>query len=191
MTADFNTCRLTKGGNIITPKARMSFPNLFRPRAAQGSDKEKFGVALLIPPTADVKLLKDAAAKAAKEKWGDNLPSKLKSPFLDAGDHDREGYDEGWLLVRASTLQRPGIVNAAGANVTEESEVYPGRWCLASLNAFAYDSSGNRGVSFGLQNVQVLDHDEPIGGRSRPEDDFESVADESAEVNESADSIFS
>lgn len=171
---DYNTCRETKTGNILTPKARMSYPNLLEARAMEGAEP-KYSVSLLVPPSADLTLLKQAALKCAKEKWGENMPKSLKSPFLDAEEkgEGKEGYEAGWALLRPSTKQKPGVVDARGANITDEGDIYPGRWCVASLRPFAYDVNGNKGVSFGLQNVQVLDHDDPIGGRSRPDDDFE------------------
>jgi hypothetical protein len=189
MTIDLTKCRVSKSGNIITPKGRLSFPQLFVAKSAPGSDKAKFGCSILLPPTADIGLLKQAAEKCAKEKWGEKMPSKLKTPFLKAEDYEYEGYEQGWVLLRPTSLTKPGIVDAAGNNVDEDSQVYPGRWAVLSLRPFAYDSNGNRGVSFGLQNVQLLDHDEPIGGRARAEDEFEPVADP-AVGKQAADSVF-
>lgn len=177
---DFNTCRVSQSGNIITPKARMSFPVLFDPKPPPGNPegKKRFGVALLIPAGADLALLQKNAKEVAETKWGvGKLPKNLKSPFLDAGAYEYQGYEEGWSLIRATTVQKPGIVNAKGENVSDEQEVYPGRWCVASLRAFAYDQAGNRGVSFGLQNIQLLDHDTALGGRVRAEDEFTPVDD--------------
>jgi hypothetical protein len=177
MTIDFKTCRESKAGNIITPKCRMSFPVLFEPQPPpnQPAGKKRYGVALLIPAGCDLTLLKQQAAAAAKEQWGEKIPANLKSPFLDAGKYQYNGYEEGWTLLRPTTINKPGLVNAKGENISDESEVYPGRWCVASLRAYAYDVSGNRGVSFGLQNIQLLDHDEPLGGRARAEEEFAPV----------------
>jgi hypothetical protein len=192
MSVDLNKCRVSKSGNIITPKGRLSFPQLFVAKKAPGADKEKFGVSLLIPPTADLSLLVQAVKDCAKEKWGDKQPAKLKSPFLKAEDYDREGYEKGWILIRPTSITKPGVVDATGANVVDESQVYPGRWASLSLRPFAYDTNGNRGVSLGMQNVQLLDHDEPIGGRARAEDEFEPVGDVAAASGgaASADSVF-
>ncbi len=177
MTIDFKTCRTSKAGNVITPKCRISFPVLSEPQSPpnQPTAKKRYSVALLIPAGCDITLLKEMAKAAAKEKWGDKVPQNLKSPFLDAGKYEYNGYEEGMIVLRPTTLNKPGIVNAKGENVTDESEIYPGRWCVASLRAYAYDVSGNRGISFGLQNLQLLDHDEPLGGRARAEDEFAPV----------------
>jgi hypothetical protein len=33
--------------SIVTPVFRLSFPNVFKPKAIKGSDKEKFGITML------------------------------------------------------------------------------------------------------------------------------------------------
>lgn len=189
---DHNACQLTKAGNIITPKARMSFPNLFVAKAFEAGDKPKYNLSLLIPPGSDLSLLEKAAADAAGEEWGSTIPKGLKSPFLDAGSKESTAQFEGWTLIRVSAISKPGIVGPSAKNVTDESEVYAGRWCVASLRPFCYEFKGSKGVSFGLQNVQLLDHDEPIGGRARAEDEFSPVPGAVAAVKggASADAVF-
>ena len=183
---ELNKCVLSKTGNVITARAKLSYPTLFVPRAMAGAAEnaeKKYSTSILLPPTADITLLKDAAAKTAREKWGADLPRKMKSPFLKAGEiegakgpaYPPEYAD--WIVIRTTSKQKPGVVDARGVNVDDEAEVYAGRWARVSLRAFAYDTQGNRGVSFGLQNVQLLDHDTPIAGaRVKAEDEFEAVA---------------
>lgn len=192
MSIDFKTCRESKAGNIITPKCRMSFPVLLEPQYPPNmtTGKKRYSIALLIPEGCDLTLLKNEATKAAKEKWGDKIPANMKTPFLDAGKYEYNGYTAGATLLRPTTLNKPGLVNAKGENVTDEQEIYPGRWCVASLRAYAYDVSGNRGVSFGLQNIQLLDHDEPLGGRARAEDEFAPVEGTDGAKPASADGLF-
>jgi len=165
-------CREPKSGsNIITPIGRLSFPHLFHAKAmGQDADsKKKFSLSMLIPPSCDLTLLKQICSETAAAKWGDKAGSmKLKTPFLDAGEFEYEGYEEGWTLIRASALTKPSVVHQKGADIIkltddDESEAYPGRWCIATLNAFAYDTKGNKGVSFGLNNVFLLNHDDSFG----------------------------
>ena len=180
--------------NIITPEFRLSFPNLFRPRASGQSKKEKYSLSMLFLAGADLSKLKAQANEVAREKWGDKVSSmKLKTPFLNAGDYPYEGYEQGMVLIRASSIQKPGIVDAKVQPVLDESEVYPGCYCRASIRAFAYDQEGNKGVSFGVVNVQKIRDGEPLGGRTRPEDDFEPVAGPEVTTGgqTSADSVFS
>lgn len=175
-----------KSGNVVSPKARMSFVALHEPRKNEKrpNAKPKYELSLLIPPSADLDLLKAAAQKAAVDKWGDKLPKKLRSPFLNAGDYDYAGYEAGWTLIRTSTTTKPQVVNAAGQNVdtSDTGQVYSGRWCMASLGTYITEPSKDNpeiqnGVSFGLRNVQLFDHDEPLsGGSAKAEDEFQSVA---------------
>ena len=170
--------------NLLTSKFRVSFPTVFKARAGQDGGKEKFSIAMLFPKESDLtgedladhqrfmSAAKTAAHAAAKEKWGDKIPKNLKTPFLDAGNYDYEGYEPGGILIRASSLQKPGVVDSKVQPIIDESEFYPGCYARATIRAFAYDAQGNRGVSFGLQNVQKLADGDPLGGRTRAEDDF-------------------
>ena len=65
-------------------------------------------------------------------------------------------------------------------DIIEEKDFYPGCYARATVRAFAYDQAGNRGVAFGLQNIQKLADGEPLGGRTKPHDDFEPVDDDVA-----------
>lgn len=176
---------------LHTPEFRMSFPQLFEPREPKNGGKPKYGLAMLFPPDADLTELKRQAEEVAREKWGAELPKKLKSPFLAADDYTYDGYEKGWLLIRATSIQKPGVVDAQVRPIIDPSEIYPGCWAVATVRAFAYDTDGNRGVSFGLGNVQKRRDDDPIGGRSRPENDFQAIGDAGGDdAPASGDSVF-
>lgn len=165
----------------ITPEFRVSFPNVFRtakPMAGATGDP-KYGITALFKPGEDLSGLKAAAEEAIVEKWGadkSKWPKNLRSPFRDQGEKEFDGYVEGAIFINATSKQRPGLVDANMNDIIDESEFYAGCYARASINAFAYDTAGNRGVAFGLNNVQKLRDGEPLGGRTRPEDDFEPVA---------------
>jgi hypothetical protein len=166
---------LSQNGNFKVP-CRISYPSVFRPRKNQNG-AEKYSVACLIPPTVDISALKTAAAAKCKEKFGDKIKG-IKPPFLNPVE---KNYDEdtfkGWTLIRCSSDSKPGVVGPNAKTVEEPSEAYPGRWALVSMNPYAYDNSGNKGVTFGLNNIQLLDHDEPLAAvRISAEDEFEAVA---------------
>ena len=42
-----------------------------------------------------------------------------------------------------------------------------------SVNFYAFNSNGNKGIACGLNNVQKLCDGAPLGGKSRAEDDFD------------------
>lgn len=175
--------------NIMTPEFRVSFPNLFRPSRFNEASDPKFSCTMLFPKDADLAPLKREAERAAKEKWGDKVPKGLKTPFRDQGDFDHEGYEPGAVFIRASSKQRPGVVDKNVQAVVDESEVYPGCFARATVRAYAYDVPGNKGIAFGLQNLQKLRDGDPIHGRSKPEDDFSPVGDEEM-AGQSANALF-
>jgi hypothetical protein len=169
---------------ILTPKARLSFPNLFRARAVEEGKEPTFSCTLLFSPeaqqTPEFAAMKAAAASVVTAKWGQNVPANLRSPFRKAEEKaDKEGYEPGWVFINCSSKQRPGVVQNTPTGlqkVIDENEVYPGCWVIASLGPYAYDQKGNKGVSFGLNNVLKVGDGDALGGRSRAEDDFAGVA---------------
>ena len=42
----------------------------------------------------------------------------------------------------------------------------------ASISFYAFNSNGNKGIACGLNNLQKICDGEPLGGRTRAEDDF-------------------
>lgn len=175
-----NGAALLSNGNVVTPVARVSFPNLFTPRAQknQPDGKKKYSVALLFKKDEDLTILKKAAAAVLADKFGadrEKWPKKLKLPFLDQGEQEYEGYEKGCQFIRCNSDQKPGVVNGRNEPISDESTVYPGCYGRATVRAFYYDNSGNKGVSFGLQNFQKTGDGEPLGGRMKAEDEFTPV----------------
>jgi hypothetical protein len=110
----------------------------------------------------------------------------MKTPFLDAGTYEYEGYEPGWTLLRVSTTTKPGVVDKNVQPIIAQEDFYPGCWARATVTVYAWTFKGNSGVSFGLQNVQkVKDDDSFGGGRRRAEEDFAPV-----EGASSGDDIF-
>lgn len=155
-------------GMPLTPTGRFSFADLFEPSAFEGQDP-KYGVTLLFDADADLAEMKAAATRAAREKWGDKPPANMRTPFRDGNEKaDLDGY-AGTTFVRFTSKSKPGVVDAA-RNAT--TEVKSGDYGRVSYSVFAYDRNGNRGVSFGLGNVQKQADGEAFGGRTSPSDDF-------------------
>lgn len=64
------------------------------------------------------------------------------------------------------------MVDANRQPIIERSELYSGVIGRASINFYAFNSNGNKGIACGLNNLQKLRDGEPLGGKSRAEDDF-------------------
>lgn len=199
--ADMNKGYTTKSGLVVTPKGRMLYPGLFYPSVPKGETdqtKASYQLTLLFPKAADGALLVAAVDAAIVAKWGVGPHKfKIKKPFLKTEEQPRFADVAGDypVMIRAGNKERPATVFGNMKPCTTEEEVYGGRWATMSLNAFAWDHpTGGKGVSFGLNHVMLLEHDEPMGGgRVRVEDAFEpvDVAGGSPDAKpESAESLF-
>lgn len=178
--------------NINTPQFRVSYPNVFKARRNELNGQDEYSVVALFKKGEDLKVLKEAAQKAIVEKWGpdkEKWPKNLRSPFRDQAERAKEvdgkrilpaGHEEGAIFLNLKTKQRPGVVDQNVQDIIDESQFYAGCWARASVNAFAYDQKGNRGVSFGLGNIQKVKDDEPLGNRAKPEQDFAPIQTDSA-----------
>lgn len=162
---------------VITGKVRFSYANVFEPKSINGSDP-KYSVSLIIPKEDKVTIdkIKAAIEVAKKEgisKLGGKIPANLKTPLRD-GDIDRPddpAYANSYFVNANSTI-RPGIVDANLQPIIDSTEFYSGCFGRASIVFYAYNANGNKGIACGLQNLQKLEDGEPLGGRSRAEDDF-------------------
>lgn len=167
---------------ITGVNTRWSYVNAWEPKSINGG-APKYSVSLIIPKS-DTKTLEKirAAIQAAYEEGqsklkgnGRSVPalSALKTPLRD-GDMERpddEAYANSYF-VNANSGTAPGIVDADRNPILERSEVYSGVYGRASINFYAFNSNGNKGIACGLNNLQKIRDGEPLGGKSRAEDDF-------------------
>lgn len=178
-----DTCHVKDTGSILTAQGRLAYPWLFKTQPAQNGGEPKYGCSLIFPKAADLKKLADAVEDEAVKKFGKDYKTKigrLAKPFKKTEDYPKMGFDpeEYPVFIRASSGSRPQVVDGKLTEVTEPEQAYAGRWARITVRVFAYDKAGNRGVSLGLQNVQILRDDERVGGgRARAEDEIDAVED--------------
>ena len=169
--------------NILTPEFRAAFVSLFKaskPKTAPAEQAPKFSIRAVFPPNTDFAAMKAEAEVAAKEKWGDKIPKTLRSPFRrnDELDTPIDGIGDDWIVMTftAAENRRPGLVDANLNDIIDEVEVYSGAWFRAQVRPYAYEQQGNKGISFGLQNVQKLRDDDPMGsGKPKASSAFSKV----------------
>ena len=177
---------------ITGPKTRFSYLNVNEPKTPLGGGTPKYSVSLIIPKsdTATVAKIK-AAIKAAYDEGQSKLKGNskfvpeledLKTPLRD-GDKERKGDEayEGCYFVNANSTTKPGVVDGDRNPILETSELYSGIYGRASINFYAFNSNGNKGIACGLNNLQKLADGEPLGGHSRAEDDFADLDDDDDE----------
>ena len=174
---------ITNPTKVITGvNTRWSYANVWDPKAIDGG-KPKYSVSLIIPKDDEVTVNKiKAAIQAAYEEGqsklkgnGKSVPplSAIKNPLRD-GDiekPDDEAY-AGCYFVNANSSTAPGVVDADRQPIIERSEVYSGVYGRASINFYAFNVNGNRGIACGLNNLQKIRDGEPLGSKASAESDF-------------------
>jgi len=170
----------------MTPAFRVSYPNVFRPKKNDLSGKEEYSLVALFKKGEDLDELKKAAQAAMEDKWGSDKskwPKNIRSPFRDQGEREAAGYEEGAVFINLKSNQKPGLVDAKLVDIIDDAEFYAGCWARATVRAYAYDQKGNKGLAFGLQNIQKLRDDAPLGGSLIPAaSEFEAVASEGGDA---------
>ena len=185
---------MSNNANVIPTKVitgvntRWSYANVWDPKSINGG-APKYSVSLIIPKsdTATVNKVK-AAIQAAYEEGqsklkgtGRSVPSldALKTPLRD-GDLERpddEAYANSYF-INANSSTAPGIVDATCQPIIERSEVYSGVYGRASINFYAFNSNGNKGIACGLNNLQKIKDGEPLGSKASAEADFATADDD-------------
>lgn len=173
---------------ITGPDTRWSYANVWEAKSINGGTP-KFSVSLIIPKSDTrtlnrIKAAIEAAYKEGESKLkgnGKTVPplSSIKQPLRD-GDIERpddEAYSNAYF-VNANSATAPGIVDSNLDPILERSEVYSGVYGRASINFYAFNSNGNKGIACGLNNLQKIRDGESLGGKSRAEDDFATDVDD-------------
>jgi hypothetical protein len=182
---------------VTTPEFRVSFPVVWEAKAMndQPGAKKKFSLVGLFDKTdpkviPGLKEMEAAVAQVLNAKFGDQakwprLPNgqlAFRLPFRNGADKTYDGYGPNIIFVSFSTEQKPGIVfpwpgpdGKTPAPLTDPKDFYAGCFARATVNPYYYDKAGNRGVAFGLRNIQKLRDGEAFSGKNAAEKDFDSI----------------
>lgn len=196
-----------KTGNVVFPRGRILWNNVFKPRKGRNGQEGKYEFNLLFAKDVDLSVAKEAAIEAGKDKHAKAFrdaagkwPKTLLTPFKRTADNDKlvaalEANDikveDFPVYIGMKSKDKPGIVGPNGKAVEEEDQVYSGRWARATGDFFGYDNE-SKGVSCGLKNIQLLDNDDELaigGGRVSAETEFDAV-EGAGDDDKSADSLF-
>lgn len=166
---------------VVTNKIRFSYVNVFEPREMGG--ELKYSVVILIPKSdtdtynrilAEINRI---AQEAVSPTFGGVMPANLAIPLYD-GDglkQNGEAYGQeckGHWVINAKSGMAPDVVDANCNPIINKSEFYSGCYGRASLNFYAYNKNGNKGIGCGLGNVQKLEDGQPLDGRTTAAEDF-------------------
>ena len=186
-------------GDHTTP-ARISYAKIFKPEKNDLSGKEEYSCMVLIPKadTKTVSALKNAIKTAIKGRFGDKQPKGIRIPLRDGDKTGDGGVPSGaeagqapygdHYFINCKNTRPPTIVDQKRRDVLDPNQIVSGDYVRVSVNAFGYDNK-SKGVSFGLNAVQLVRKGDPLGGSFNAQNAFVDLP-EQEEVKESSDDIF-
>jgi len=173
----------------LTPIGTLCFADaLFEAKPAAEGGKPRYSVVLgfddIALKTSQYQDLRAAVVAAATDKWGAQKAADpafmrtLRLPFRNAAEKEYEGFDKFTVYITPwspGDKKAPGIVDLNNVDMPKP-DVWSGQLGRATVRAFAYDTSGNKGVSFSLEHVQIVKADMPrIDGRRSAQAAFANV----------------
>jgi hypothetical protein len=167
---------------MILKNVRVAYPHLFEPYAYQNGPNKKYEITIMIPKTETALLdeIKKAIASARSKKWPGEAPKGLMSPVKDGDEMSSDSFKDHFILRAKATPRgengnRPGVV-LPNLKPAGPDDIQSGDFCNVDVNPYGYDQSGNKGIAFGLNNVQLVQKGDRIGtGKARPENVFEAM----------------
>lgn len=179
--------RTASAAKVITCPCVISYPNLFKPRSVKPGDPQRYGCSLIFNVATDracLDRIRGAVWFVGGERWRDFeqmvQQRRVRLPWRRGEERDQKGYGAGKIFLNCNSESPPGVVDRQVQPILNASEVYAGCQVIASINAFAYDRNGNKGVSFGLNNIQKVGEGERLDNRSTPSQDFQPLGDDPA-----------
>ena len=169
---------------ILTPVARLSFPQLWTAKSFEGGQSQ-FSATLLFDEkaqqTPEFAAMVAAATEVKNAKFGAKYVGELRNPFRkgelktrpeankDGSVAYMDGYGPGIVFVRVSSGEEypPTIYDPIKAEILaphDRKAIYAGSYCVAVVQAIAYDKGGNKGVKFGFSCLQKVADGQSFGG---------------------------
>ncbi len=187
---------------VITPVFRVSFPNVFKPKLNELSDKTEYSLDMIFDSKEafkeeykgkkkqTVSLLK-AVANAKADQWGADKTKwpEFKNKTFKNGDENvskkdgeiRKGYEGKVYLTAKSDEKFPPKVVLANGEPADEKAFYGGCYARAQVIARPYEMGGNCGVRFILKQLIKVKDGERFGGIAEDVFDVEEMSEEALE----------
>jgi hypothetical protein len=156
---------------ITVTNARLSYANIFRAKAMEGSVGEpKYSCVFLLDKKTnakDIKTIQDAIAKQVKEGLKGKHPGADKVCLKDGSNKaDVDGYGDGVMYVSAGNVKRPVIVDQKRNPLAEEDgKPYSGCIVNGVFNLWVQDNKYGKRINASLTHVQFV-KDGPVFGEA-------------------------
>jgi Protein of unknown function (DUF2815) len=161
---------------LMTPIGFLYYPHFFTPTVNKKTNnpEARFSGMLLLDDaglaTSQYQALRQGVFDAIVGKFGQakaNDPqfvSSLRLPFRAAAEKTYKGFADGKIFISAWRKDKdgaPGVIDLQGQVVRDPKLVYGGQLARFTVNPYAYDTSGNKGVTLFLEHVLIAKFDMP------------------------------
>lgn len=162
---------------ITTGEVRLGYVHLDKPYTMKPDNPAKYSVMVLVPKTdtATMANINQAIAEAKdigiNNKWNGTAPPRIPTPIHDGDGVKQTGEPYGpeckghWVFTAyAQADRKPRIVDINLQDIIDPTEIYSGMYGRVSVNFYAYNYGGRKGIGCGLNHVQKTRDGEPLGG---------------------------
>ena len=159
---------------LTLKNVRLSYVNVYEPRAMQGSDVKKYSLVALIDKgdTEAIEAIKQGAANAMRNAGltGITLQKVMDNLVRDGEEKDMESYN-GKFFLSVKSDKKPNLYKKVDGKLVDLSgdtneEIYSGCYAMVSLNLHAFNVSGNKGVGAYIRAVCKTEDGERLSGGS-------------------------
>lgn len=171
----------TDARNVTTGEVRLSFVNLYTPRANQPGQEPKYSVTLLIPKSDMATMQRVQAGLAAAHKQGVEkgfwaAGAQPKTVLYDGDGLRPQGEPfgpecKGHWVMRASSKQQPSVVDFSLNPIMDQTKVYSGVFGRVNIEFYAFNNQ-SKGIGAQLGPVQITREGEALVSRVTAEQAF-------------------
>lgn len=167
---------------IMIKNARLSFPEIWTPKAFNEGQAPKFSCNLLLDKESDkaqIASFKKAIKEAALAGFKGEIPTGLKICINDGKDKAYDGYENAMYISCASRL-RPQVIDRDRTPLVEEDgRPYAGCYVNAAISFWIQDNKWGKRVAANLNALQFVKDGESFGaGGIKTETVFDDISSE-------------
>ena len=180
--ADTPTPDVVESSTVLR-EVMILYPHLFEPQVPKGSapgTAPAYSLTAILPVNFDFSELQRLAVEAATKLFGEGAMKMLKAnaiktPFRSQAEKAAEGKDgysddPNAKYINLKNERQPGVVDQRLQPILDPSAIYGGCICNVQVNCFAWaHPTGGKGLSFSLQNVQLVRAGSHVGGGTNPD----------------------
>lgn len=176
--------------HFVTPPGTLSYPHFYVPKPRAKGAEAVFSGMLMFNRKQIIRPEYKALYQGCVDCLKDAFPKKVfgkgtRSPFRKAEEKENIP-EEIEIFINPWTKSKPEVVDVSNEDILDSSDVWAGQLARFDVTPFAYENSGNIGVSLALNHVQILKSEgrKRLDGRKSAAESFTTDYDEYSDEGE-------